>query len=81
MGQKKPIFPGKLRRVLQLAFRNVGSVTADSRIVAQPLPRNRVDFRAYAQEAAERRDRMTTLPPTFSITRRLIVPIRLPAVS
>jgi len=65
MGQKKPIFPGELRRVLQLAFRNVGSVTADSRVIAQPLPRNRVDFRAHAQEATERSDRIHDMAANF----------------
>jgi hypothetical protein len=65
MGQKKPIFPGELRRVLQLAFRNVGSVTADSRVVAQPLPRNRVDFCSHAQEAAERGDRIDDMAADF----------------
>jgi hypothetical protein len=73
--------PGELWRILQLPFRDPGPVAAKGWIIMELCAWDRMKISLEAQEAAERSDRIQTCPLTFSITSRLIVPIRLPLAS
>ena len=46
--------PGELGRIPQLVLRDAGLVAVESHLVVQLLPRDRMEFVAQAQEAAER---------------------------